>query len=120
MVINDKINKKGNNLMTNEKLTELLEKKGKSIFNVAEEIGIPYTTLRDILKKGILLTRVDKALLIANYLNLKIDNLLNDDKYINIEMKKNEIINKLDKFNNVELNELSVIIDKIIKIKENQ
>lgn len=117
---NDKSNVKGVNLMSSEKLIELIENKGKSIFNASEEIGIPYTTLRDILKKDIVLARLDKAILIANYLNLKVDNLVNCDSKIEAEIQKNDIINKLDKFNSKDLEELNTIIDKILNIKENQ
>lgn len=105
--------------MNNYEIENLIKQKGKSIKNASNEMNIAYTTLIDILKRDITCAKLENVLLIANYLNTTVDTLLKNKKDAKKEMAKDEILNKINNFNNEDLKELSIIIDKIIKIKEN-
>lgn len=105
--------------MTNNEIKKMIKEKGGSLKKAANEMEIPYTTLFDALKRDIKNTKLEHASIIANYLNLSIDSLMKNKKESINDIEKNKLIKKLNNFSNQDLNELNIIIDKIIIIKEN-
>lgn len=62
----------------NEKLIEKLTKKGKTIYAISKESGIPYTTLRELScqKTHINKCAADTVLILSLYLNCDMKDLL--------------------------------------------
>lgn len=114
-------NKKGMNDMNNmNELEKLIKMKGKTINNAAKEMGIRQGTLVNVLKRGIENTNIKTLIILSNYLNISIDDLINQNiKITNEILKINNIKKMLEKLNKEELTSIEIIINEIIKIKEN-
>ncbi|TDM15724.1 helix-turn-helix domain-containing protein [Macrococcus bovicus] len=60
-------------------LKSLMEKKSGSVKAFAEEINLPYTTVRSILERGIMNAKVENVIKICKGLNIKTEDVLNID-----------------------------------------
>lgn len=60
-------------------LKTLIEQKSGSVKSFAEEIQLPYTTVRSILERGIMNAKVENVIKICKGLNIKADDILNID-----------------------------------------
>ncbi|EHD5018771.1 multidrug transporter [Listeria monocytogenes] len=54
----------------------LMERKSGNVKNFAESVGLPYTTVRSILERGVLNAKVDNIIKISQGLNIKPEDLL--------------------------------------------
>lgn len=99
-------------------LKNLLKEKGGNVKNAAKTMDIKQPTIQDILTKGIENTSVKNLIKIANYLNLKTDDIINQNYKDN---KKriiiNDIENTLTTLDNDELVIMKNILDNIINLK---
>lgn len=63
--------------MIENKIKEIILEKYGSVKRFADKIGIPYTTIDTILKRGILKSNVLNVIKICNELNINVDELAN-------------------------------------------
>lgn len=99
--------------MEKNKLKELLKEKGGSIANVGKTIGIPDTTIKGILSRGIDVATVKNIKAIADYLNITIDSIVYDVEPK--EIKIQNIENKLKKLSDRDLSIIENLLDSMSK-----
>lgn len=98
--------------MTREKILEgLMINKYGSVLNFSKEIGIPYTTIKSMLTRGIGKTGIDKIIVICNALNIS-PNTLAEFEQIPENDVYQEIILLLSKYSNEDLNNIRDFILK--------
>lgn len=64
--------------MIEEKVKEIIIERYDSVKRFSDKIGIPYTTVDTILKRGLLKSNVLNVIKICNELNVDIDELANN------------------------------------------
>lgn len=74
-------------------LKEIIERKFGNVKSFADNIDLPYTTVRSILQRGIMNAKVENVIKIADGLNMKAEDLMRLDDTQSISV----IYNKLDR-----------------------
>lgn len=61
-----------------DRLKDIIESKFENVKVFSEEIGLPYTTVRSILQRGLLNSKVENVIKIADGLNMKAEDLIRE------------------------------------------
>lgn len=78
-----------------EYLLKIIDKKGFTLMELSKESGVAYTSIRSLIERDLVNASIDNILKICEVLDLKVDDIVNDNLDIEETVEKDQTQSKL-------------------------
>lgn len=99
-----------------EFLKEMISNTGLSMKAFASEVGIPYTTLRSMLERGIENASVNNVIKVCKALNISIEQLYEMNKSSSLSRDEKKLLSNYNKLNELGKQEANKRIEELTEI----